>query len=285
MYSIVIATYNRKEELAIVIDCLNRQSFKPNKIIIVDSSEEIESYFSDTIPITYKHVDYKSAAKQRNEGALICDSEYIVFLDDDVEFGASFFEQIFNLVRKNEIIICGPRQIGAEIKIPSKLLGTYYRIQAGFPHPNYGGKLFGAGINCYPYYNSKLNQDIIEVDWLPATCLIIKNDIFQKHWFPNFEGYSFAEDVYLTASIGKFHKIYNFPNIAYLHHSVTTPFKQDLLAINKMKLQNQRKIAKEILGLKGGELRIKFFLHKLFLSLSALKNQKKKLQYLCSIWQ
>ena len=285
MYSVVIATYNRKKQLQVVIDCLIKQSFKPENIIIIDSSEQSQLYISKEINIKYKHVSYKSAAKQRNEGILLCVSKYVVFLDDDVEFDRSFFKQIFDLVLKEDILVCGPRQVGAEIKQPSKLLWAYYRLQAGYSDVDYGGQLFGAGLNCYPCYKNTMHKQMIKVQWLPSTCLIIKKEILDQYKFPNFEGYSYAEDVYLTASIGKSYPLYCFPNISYLHHSVSTPFKQNTLALNKMKLQNQKKIAKEIIGLQGFELHLKFFFHKLFISLAALKNQNNKLLYLRSIWQ
>ncbi|MCJ0742438.1 glycosyltransferase family 2 protein [Pedobacter montanisoli] len=284
MYSIIIATCNRRNSLLKVIDCLNKQSFKPEKLIIVDSSEENQDYLSDDISIIYRHVRYKSAAKQRNEGAQLCNSDYIVFLDDDVEFERDFFERIFNLVKAKNILIAGPRQIGAEIKKPGLLLKGYYRLQAGYKDETYGGKVFGAGINCYPCYEHQ-HDELLEVSWLPSTCLVIKNSIFNEVKFPDFEGYSYAEDVFLTASLAKKYPVYILRNISYLHHSITTNFKENILALNKMKLKNQKIIAEQIVGLKGIKLQSKVLLHKLFLSLAYLKNKKNSFLHIRSIWQ
>ncbi|WP_461789876.1 glycosyltransferase family 2 protein [Pedobacter sp.] len=284
MYSVIIATNNRQKELSTVIACLKNQIFKPENIIIIDSSDVTDNRYINDTAVFYKKVEYKSAAKQRNEGALMSNSEYVVFLDDDVEFDQFFFDSIFKLVKSNNIAICAPRQIGAEIQKPSFLLKLYYKIQSGYTHESYGGKLFGPGLNCYPHY-SYTEEELMKVDWLPSTCLIIKRDVFSLFKFPNFDGYSFGEDVYLTASIGKIHPIYCFPKIYYKHYSLPTVFKKDILALNKMKLQNQKKIAKDILGLSGTELKIKMLLHRIFLSLYALKSQRNKLLYLRSIWQ
>ncbi len=176
-----------------------------------------------------------------------------------------------------------PRQIGAEISSPGKLLRFYYRLQAGYNDESYGGKLFGAGINCYPCYQIQ-TQPLLQAEWLPSTCLIIKLPVFEKFKFPLFDGYSFGEDVYLTASIAKEFPIYWLNSVSYFHHSIPTDFKKNIVALNKMIFNNQKLIAEDIIGLKGIELRLKILLHKVFLTVSFIKNGKNVKDHLYSIW-
>ncbi len=107
MYSIVIATYNRYIHLFKTLSYIDEQLFKPDKVIIIDSSddlitEDVAQLLKDK-QFIYKKVKYKSAAKQRNEGATYVQSEYVIFLDDDVEFVPSFFKKIFDEIAPKNI--------------------------------------------------------------------------------------------------------------------------------------------------------------------------------------
>jgi glycosyltransferase involved in cell wall biosynthesis len=275
MYSIVIATLNRYEYLEKTIEYICNQLLLPDKIIIIDSSDtnlplSFKHKLDRNPSIIYKRVLYKSAALQRNEGAELVDSEFVIFLDDDVEFTNSFFSEIFKTISEHNLVAVGPRQINAEIPPPGRILKLYYSLQAGYIDKSFGGRLFGVGINCYPCFELQ-KEELLPAEWLPSTCLIINTKVFNQFKFPAFDGYSFGEDVFLTASIAKKYPLFWLSTISYLHHSAPTTFKKNLSALRKMALSNQRLIAEEIIGLKGWKLRYKLFLHKLFLNLVRIK--------------
>jgi hypothetical protein len=107
---------------------------------------------------------------------------------------------------------------------------------------------------------------LFPAQWLPATCLLVRADLFHVERFPSFEGYSFAEDVHLTARVGRYASLYFATDCRIQHHSLTSEFKRDPAALTAGKLHNQALIAREILGLKGWSLWWRWQLHRLFLT-------------------
>ena len=276
MYSIVIATCNRIDFLVQTINCIFHQEYLPTSVIVIDSSDddfsnqkELKTYIEEG-KLVYQKVNYKSSAIQRNEGASLVSTKYIVFLDDDVSFAEDFFKKIFNAVLQNSFKIVAPRQEGAFSRPPSDLLKFYYRVQSGYNDKTYGGKLFGCGLNCYPCYEIQ-KDSFISSDWLSSTCLIMEKEIFDEVKFPNFEGYSFGEDVYLTGTLKKKYDLYWLSEISYIHYSPTSAFKNNKKQLRNMAFKNQKRIALDVIGLNPINLFLKQLLHKIFLFCIDLK--------------
>ena len=268
MYSIVIATCNRFDYLIQTIECIFKQTLLPEKLIIIDSSDnecsnELEHLINEG-KIIYKKVSYKSSAKQRNEGAALVNSKYIIFLDDDVSFLDDFFYKIMDAVTTNSFKVAAPRQEGAYSSPPGKLLSFYYRLQSGYNDETYGGKLFGCGLNCYPCYELQ-REKFIKSEWLPSTCLVIETTIFNEVKFPSFEGYSYGEDIYLTGLLNKSYNLFWLSEISYIHYSPSNKFKKNKRLMRRMAFENQKLIAKNVLGINPVELFMKQMLHRLFL--------------------
>lgn len=99
--SIIIATYNRHQELKLCIDSLlsgfSKIKLLPNvEIRVVDQSENIFSHAKDYESINqnfyYQRISIKNASYARNVGARESRGEYLWFMDDDAilcEFNAS----------------------------------------------------------------------------------------------------------------------------------------------------------------------------------------------------
>jgi len=125
---------------------------------------------------------------------------------------------------------------------PKGLLWWYYRLQAGYPHPNFGARLMGAAVNTLPCYEEQ--SGLIPSDWLNTTCVLYRTDLFSRERFPEFKGYSFMEDVHLSARIAKTHQLYFDAEAVYEHHSATTEFKQDQTAYAAAAIRNRRIVAR-----------------------------------------
>lgn len=278
-YSVVIATLNRHRDLALVIDCLILQTQKPSSIVIIDASsdeltEQLINNIKIDITIVYEKFSERSSAKQRNRGAELVESEIVAFLDDDVEFDKDIFKNLIPIFKNQNVGAISPCQEGGIIKNPSYWLWLYYRFQAGYYHPSYGGQLFGPGINCYPTISQK-SENLIKSNWLPATFLLVKKEVFDIYKFPNFTEYSFAEDVYLTHLISKSYLLYFISNQSFKHYSRISDFKKDSRMLIKMKTDNMKLIAKTIMEPQP-LLEVKFLVHKIFIF---LVNFKKYLNY------
>jgi hypothetical protein len=157
---------------------------------------------------------------------------------------------------------------------PKPLLHAYYRLQAGFDHESYGGRLFGPVINCYPCYDAANPDELIPADWLNAGCVFYRTPLFLRERFPRFDGYSFMEDVHLSARIAKTHRMYFHAGALCEHRCGTNPLKSDPGVIARMRLRNQRLVASEVLGLSGPFFETKLLLHRLFASISIVRRRQ-----------
>jgi GT2 family glycosyltransferase len=277
-YSIVIATFERPSQLAATLTSVAAQTHPPASVIVIDASQQSESRevvesFAQTLPISYERANEPSAAMQRNQGALRVTTPLISFLDDDTTISATAFEQLCKTFEEDTSQTIGgvaARIHGMQHKPPRGLLWFYYRLQAGYSHPTYGGKLFGPAINCLPTY-TEADSPLIPSGWLNSTCVLYRTPVFQREKFPNFRGYSFMEDVHLSARIAKTHHLYFHATAEFEHHDAPSSFKRNAEQMARMRIRNQRVVARDVLQLSGPVFELKFFLHRLFSTVSILR--------------
>jgi hypothetical protein len=94
--------------------------------------------------------------------------------------------------------------------------------------------------------------------------------LFLQERFPEFEGYSFMEDVHLSARIGQKAELYFHSKARCSHREGTNMLKRDYLGLARQRIRNQRLVARDVMGKSGLIAGGQFFLHRLFVSLVAL---------------
>lgn len=276
----IIATLDRLDSLRVVLECLARQTQPPLEVIIAAAGltapvdELVRRLRPATFPLRVLACPEKSSARQRNAAAAEAKGEVLAFLDDDIEFEPDLFARLL-------LPFAGPGPAPGAISAriadedrptPGRFTRAYYHLQSGYAHADYGGRLFGAGINCYPVFRED-SPVLFPAEWLPATCLFVRADLFHPERFPAFDGYSFAEDVHLSARIGRSAPLYFATDCLILHHSLPSEFKRDPAALTAGKLHNQARIAREILGLTGWALWWRWQAHRLFITLATLRSR------------
>jgi len=277
-YSIVIATFERPDELRITLASLVTQSHQAAEIVIIDASPDEKSREvaqSFALPLRYEKAHKPSAAMQRNQGATLVTTPLLAFVDDDVTLPAMTFEKLCAVFQQDEAGRIGGvagREEGMEHRRPGTLLRCYYRLQAGFDHPTYGGKLFGPAINCVPAY-AEAGSDLIAADWLPSTCVVFRTPLFTREQFPGFDGYSFMEDAHLSARIGRTHQLFFHRGAVFEHRAAPSTFKRNARALAQMRIRHHRLLAREIIGLREPELTLKMLLHRLFVTVSVVRRR------------
>jgi GT2 family glycosyltransferase len=275
-YSIVIATYERAGALRDALASVERQVHPPERIVIVDASkgyesEKVAGEFS--LPIIYRRAEQPSAAVQRNQGFRDVETPLVAFIDDDVVLAPDVFDKLCAVfAERPDTGGVSARMNGAEHPAPSGLLRSYYRLQAGFDDETYGGRLFGAAINCFPCYTVQ-HEELIPADWLNLGCVLFRSDVFGDELFPRFEGYSFGEDVHLSARIGKKLRLYFHSTARYDHFPSMSPAKRHFLRHARMSARNRRLIARDVQGLGAGQLLWKDALHRLFVTVFLLRTR------------
>ncbi len=276
-YSIVIATCERPAELRAMLESVLIQTRPPERTILVDSSRdektsEVAREFEPRLALGYERAEIASAAQQRNQGALRAAAPLVAFMDDDIVLypdACAKLCEVFDRDAEGAVGGVAARIEGMSHPAPRGLLWWYYRMQAGYADPTYGGKLFGPAINCLPTYDS--GNELIRSNWLNSTCVVYRKELFMREKFPRFAGYSFMEDVHLSARIGKTHALYFHAEALCQHRDAPSSWKRDAAAMARMRIRNQRLVAREIMGLSGPVCEWKLLLHRLFSSVSIVR--------------
>ena len=267
-YTVVVATGGRPEALGNTLRDWQGQKAKPEKIVVVDFDGG-ESRFSGPVPVETVRSPVASAARQRNLGAERVKTDWMVFCDDDVRFGSELAEGVLEFLRQHpEAVAVFPRMRGSGHPAPGPWLQRYYDWQAGERHPHHGARLFGPGISTYPCWEKE--RGAVESNWLPSTLLWIRRAEFEKVKFPSFEGYSYGEDAYLTHRVWRNvqpeKKMYFLEKPEFDHISIQSGIKRDRFALARMAARNQRKIAREAMGMAWSSYLLKALVHRTFLT-------------------
>lgn len=274
-YGVVIATMDRHDALEEVFRSLAAQTLPPHEVVVVDASSDdrtgrLCAAWCERLPLSLILAKQKSAAMQRNQGAKMITSPLICFMDDDVVLPPDTLAKLIEPFSDPSAGGVAGRIVGMEHPVPGRLLRAYYRLQAGYSHRHYGGRLIGAGINLLPAFAAEPDS-LVRADWLNSTLVLYRRELFERERFPEFDGYSFMEDVHLSHRIGRSHRLYFRADAPYLHNSRPSSAKSDRRALARMHIRHQRLIARELLGYHGFALAWRLTLHRFFQTFALLR--------------
>lgn len=278
-YSLVIATMQRPQPLAEAFASLSQQTFAPAAVIVVDASADGETAalcrsWADLLPVRHIAAEARSAARQRNQGATVVTTPLIGFMDDDVVLPPDTLQKLAAPFADVSVGGVAGRIEGLSHPVPRGLLWCYYRMQAGYSHPHYGGRIIGPGINLLPAFEAE-SQQLIPAQWLNSTLVLYRRELFERERFPSFDGYSFLEDAHLSYRIGRTHRLYFHRNATYVHNSQPSSAKADRRALARMIIRHQRLFAQDLLDLRGAALAAKLALHRLFQTIAVLRSPER----------
>lgn len=93
--SIIIPTLNEEQYLPLLLDSIQKQSFKDYEIIVADA-HSIDSTIRIAEQFGAKVVDGGMPAKGRNNGASVAQGEFLFFLDADVILPDDFLRSVYD---------------------------------------------------------------------------------------------------------------------------------------------------------------------------------------------
>jgi glycosyltransferase involved in cell wall biosynthesis len=104
-FDVVIATYNRPESLEELITSINLCIYRPNKIIIVDSSHKENTKIKKYQNVLYIRSSHANQPYQRYVGYLASNADILFFFDDDMIIeNENFFNNSINYYQKQDIV-------------------------------------------------------------------------------------------------------------------------------------------------------------------------------------
>jgi glycosyltransferase involved in cell wall biosynthesis len=265
--SVVIATRNRVAPLRIALRTMQKQSSFPSEVLIVDSSDE-----SDTrelvqsltalcaFPLRYIATDVRSAARQRNLGADLASGDLLVFLDDDVRLEPTFLEELRRpFAEDGEGLLAGVSgTIVNQIYTQPKGINRFLLASClGNFDDCWAGRLVGPAVNFLPQDKPDTVQP---VEWLFSTGTAYRREIFLRYRFgEQFSGYSFAEDVDLSARIGRQYRLSNTTRARFEHMDMGQRTHTDWVGLGESMVVNRRSIMIDVLGRKRWTDRLHLF--------------------------
>lgn len=97
--SVIIAIYNRKDELFELLNSLSHQTDKDFEVIIVDDGSQIDlrhtaDLFKETLQIQFFRKENSGPGLSRNYGAKRAKNDWLVFVDSDVIVETDYIENI-----------------------------------------------------------------------------------------------------------------------------------------------------------------------------------------------
>lgn len=120
LVSVIIPTHNRPKLLRRAVESVERQTYSPIELIVVNSPEtsEINGTVKTADIYTSQYVDAEaeSVSAARNIGVERANGEYIAFLDDDDEWEPEKIERQLNRVDKTGAEVChtGVKKVSSE---------------------------------------------------------------------------------------------------------------------------------------------------------------------------
>lgn len=265
--SVIIPTNNRPEALRATLLTLGTQTVRPDEVIVVDGSTEeatrlLVEGLGLRLAVRLHHVvaTLRGAAVQRNQGAALARGEVLFFLDDDVELEPAFVEEVLTIFQEDAKGTIGGVSgivVNQTYGKPSRWSRIFYALMDGSRRPSYAGRLIGPALNLLPEDKPKCVQD---VEWLCSGAVAYRAEVFRRHEFGTaFTGYSFAEDVHLSARVGKSYRLVNTTRARLYHKDLGGATHRDWVEIGKMQVLNRWVIMTEVLGRRQYSYRLKFF--------------------------
>ena len=248
--SIIIPTKDRKNDLIKCLTSISHQSIKPEEIIIVDASNNINNYrnyVKKNIKLTHIPAIKTGSSSQRNQGLEIAyqKSKYVMLLDDDVILESNFCENILKTFDLQDGIV----GVGGAISnysisfIDNLLLKIFLMRGKG------DGKFLPSGYATVPTL-SKLKTPV-EADFLSGGLSCYRLSAIKGLWFDTkyeeITGHAYCEDLDFSYRVSKRGKLIITPYARAIHKE-SPAARPDEFSHGIAQVVNRARLVKKIWG-------------------------------------
>jgi glycosyltransferase involved in cell wall biosynthesis len=228
MLDILIPTYNRKPQVLNLVNQILKSGFNPSNIIVVDSSDDINFDLRNHDKVLYLRSSFKAQPYQRYVALLAAKSEFVMFLDDDLEvLNDRVFQEVLDTFLTNQEIVGvtakvdyhGGLFVQNSIKTMSRFLGPFKNVFQKIslnnnPTPgkinvvgNGGGYTIGNEyVQYFPGPNMSFRKEI---------CLKLFDEILFAAYVRKIGK---GEDKYLSMKANQFGKLYCLGELTHFYH-------------------------------------------------------------------
>lgn len=210
--SVIIPTYNRKDDLVFCLDSLKNQELKPDEILIVDdsSNNDIKNYILE-ITFEFQNINInliyvrnnkgRSLTKARNLGVKKSTGDIIIFLDDDVILESEYIKKTVEMYSSCPDLL-GTQGFITNFPQTGRILNIINRIFFLEHIEKDRCRVLPSTRITYPKNNK--NMKSLFCEWLSGSNHSYRRKIFQEYEYDeNMVRYSYKEDADLSCRIHK----------------------------------------------------------------------------------
>ena len=199
--SVVIATLG-SQDLIKTISSLRNGTLPPKEILICIPEREagnVTNLQSDDVRVVV--TSCRGQVAQRVEGFNHVKYDFVLQLDDDIIVSDNLVENLVAVIKSRaEKSVAAPGYFDLKSGNPlhrKPRMGASYRIYLFLINGNLDyieGSVTNAGLN-FGVDTTLINQDVLEVEWVPGGCLMHKKEnLIVDNYFP-FKGKAYCEDL------------------------------------------------------------------------------------------
>jgi ubiquinone/menaquinone biosynthesis C-methylase UbiE/GT2 family glycosyltransferase len=218
---VIIPTLNRPECVANLLNSLLKQTYKPNKITIIDAGNisvnysYYENIFKQTGIRFYNFNTKPGLTHQRNFAIKKIDCDLVLFSDDDVILESDYLEKIIQIF-ENDI----SKEIGGATGKLMNFKNKIGRLSLVFRKIFFLGIVSDGSISTSGFSNS-INYETQSksfIKWLSGCNMIFRKEVFDYNLFDeNLEKYAYMEDLDFSFRVSKNFKLVYIPEAGYSH--------------------------------------------------------------------
>lgn len=198
---IVIATYNRAEDVDRTLAMLKKNNNVPGRIIVVDqtkddSTKKIVKKYSRVLPVEYLFSSQPSSSIAKNKGINRLKNNFplILILDDDVDLLPGYLNQALTKFNTHPTLM-GLSGIDVSRKIHETSKGLKSFVFKIFLLPYQKSNSYNI---ISPYGNTAdpaPTREVWDAQWLPGFNMLFRREVFEKYKMPESFGYNVLEDI------------------------------------------------------------------------------------------
>ena len=225
---LVTITYNSEKVIEPFLACVWKQTYNNIELYVIDNAST-----DTTLSIIAKQKDPRlkviknqsnfGVAKANNQGirkAIDDGCDQVLIINNDVEFEEALIEKLLKVQLEENISLVSPKMMFYSNKNLIWYAGSWFDKWRGYLPLDRGMKQIDDG----------QFDEIMEVEYAPTCCLLIKKQVFQDVGFMDEKYFVYFDDtdfLYRVWKNGK-HRTYYVPNIEFYHKvgSLTNSFKK-----------------------------------------------------------
>ncbi|MDD5012052.1 MAG: glycosyltransferase [Candidatus Nanoarchaeia archaeon] len=201
---LLIATYNRAEDIEKTFDSLIKNKNIPGKVVIIDQSKNEETKlvvnkYKKRLPIDYIYCNIPSADISMNMGIKKYRDKFPILITsgDDVDFLENYLDEVIKEFNNNpKIMAIGGKDIssGNSYNFDSpgnKIKNLILRIFFLPFKENHKFRITGP----YGHTSSPIINENIEVQWIPGVNTCWRSEIYKNYLWPEIKGYNVIDDI------------------------------------------------------------------------------------------